>query len=371
MYHFTGVIYHTMYRLVMFCVWIFLGTFGIAHASQSPTLKGKTVTWIIPFSSTGGAAEWSRFYAPLLSDALPGKPTVQVVFMPGAGSTKGANYFHNKVAPDGLTILGTSASTLFPYLLKDPRVRYDYKDWHLIFASGSGGVAYLPKDLGDIFRKTPVSLREQHFVYGSQGVTQLDLVPLLSWEMLGLKVEPVFGVRGRGDGREMFAMGDANIDYQTSFSYLKSVVPMVQSGQAVPMMTWGYLDEQGHIVRDPTFPDIPTFKEIYTIMHGREPSGAKWDAWKAFFVAGFHVQKMVFLPKGTSYDIIKMYTDAFAKIKTMPVFQASSKKHLGAYEQITQPRADAFLQQAINIPPDSKQYITRWLQERYGVILQR
>ena len=80
--------------------------------------------------------------------------------------------------------------------------------------------------------------------------------------MLGLQVDPVFGVEGRGDGRLMFERGEANIDYQTSSAYLSAVTPLVEAGQAVPMMTWGALDEAGNIVRDPTFPDIPSFKEV-------------------------------------------------------------------------------------------------------------
>ena len=54
-------------------------------SSHGIDLKGKTVEWVIPFSESGGSAKWSHFYAPLLSEALPGKPTGVVKFMPGAG----------------------------------------------------------------------------------------------------------------------------------------------------------------------------------------------------------------------------------------------------------------------------------------------
>ena len=76
-------------------------------------LEGKTVEWVIPFSETGGSAKWANFYAPLLSEALPGKPTVVVKFMPGAGSTKGANWFHQQAYDDGTLIFGSSGSTQF------------------------------------------------------------------------------------------------------------------------------------------------------------------------------------------------------------------------------------------------------------------
>ena len=221
-------------------------------------LEGKTVEWIIPFSETGGSAKWANFYAPLLSEALPGEPTVVVKFMPGAGSTKGANFFQNQSYDDGTLIFGSSGSTQFPFLLGDPRVKYDYADWNVVLASGTGGVAYLPPDLAakmDGMDATP--LQGEDFIYGNQGATRLDLVPTLAWEMLGLNVESVMGIKGRGDGRLMFERGEANIDYQTSSSFLSGVTPLVEAGTAVPMMTWGALDADGNIVRDPTFPDIP------------------------------------------------------------------------------------------------------------------
>ena len=338
-----------------------------AHAEMD--LSGKTVEWVIPFSESGGSAKWANFYAPLLSEALPGNPTVVVKFMPGAGSTKGANWFHNQAKADGLTIFGTSGSTQFPYLLGDPRVRYEYKDWSVVLASGTGGVAYLPPDLAEQWKKDPKSLMNVDFIYGSQGATRLDLVPLLAWEMLGLKVEPVFGIKGRGDGRLMFERGEANIDYQTSSSYLKGVVPLVKEGKAVPMMTWGALDANGNIVRDPTFPDVPTFKEVYKQLKGEDPSGPTWDAWKAFFVAGFPAQKMVFLPNGASQDAIDTYSKAFRKVHARSDFAEISAKRLGKYPQMTGSDATTALTQAISVSDDAKSYVKGWLKERYGVEL--
>ncbi|HAR83424.1 MAG TPA: tricarboxylate transporter, partial [Sulfitobacter pontiacus] len=233
-----------------------------APALAEVDFAGKTIEWVIPFSETGGSAKWANFFAPLLSEELPGNPTVVVKFMPGAGSTKGANWFQEQEHDEGTVLFGTSGSTQFPYLLDDPRVRYEYSDWKPVMASGTGGVAYLNPADGEKFDGTANNLKDINFIYGSQGATRLDLVPLLAWEMLGMNVEPVFGIKGRGDGRLMFERGEATIDYQTSSSYLGASADLVEKGQAVPMMTWGALDEDGNIVRDPTFPDILTFKEV-------------------------------------------------------------------------------------------------------------
>jgi hypothetical protein len=200
-----------------------------ALAQNAVDLSGKTVEFVIPFTESGGSARWANFFAPLLSEALPGKPTVVVKYMPGAGSTKGANWFQGEQdVGDGTLIFGSSGSTQFPYLLGDPRVRYEYDDWQVVLASGVGGVAYLPKDLGARFDGDADDLKDVTFIWGAQNATGLDLVPNLAWKMLGMKVEPVFGVEGRGPGRLMFERGEANIDYQTSPAYLRSVVPMVE-----------------------------------------------------------------------------------------------------------------------------------------------
>ena len=120
---------------------------GATAGGHGINLEGETVEWIIPFSETGGSAKWANFYAPLLSDALPGQPNVVVKFMPGAGSTKGANFFQEQEYEDGTLIFGSSGSTQFPYLLGDQRVKYEYGDWNVGLASGTGGVAYLPPEL--------------------------------------------------------------------------------------------------------------------------------------------------------------------------------------------------------------------------------
>jgi len=216
---------------------------GLVHAAD---FSGKTIEWIIPFKEGGGSDKWSRFYAPLLSEALPGKPTVVVKNVPGAGSTKGANQFASRAKPNGLTILGTSGSTQFPYLLNDKRVKYEYKDWNVVLASPTGGVVYVSPKTGI---KTPLDLKntKASLIYGSQGATSLDLVPLLAFEILGAPVEAIFGMKGRSAGRLAFERGEVNIDYQTSSAFLSKSKPLVESGDAIPLMTWGALCLMEHL----------------------------------------------------------------------------------------------------------------------------
>lgn len=344
---------------------------GTTFSVQAADLSGKTVEWIIPFSETGGSAKWANFFAPLLSEALPGAPAVVVKFMPGAGSTKGANWFQEQKDGDGTLLFGSSGSTQLPYLLGDPRVRYEYNDWNPVMASGTGGVAYLNAEAGAAFDGSANNLKDMTFIYGNQGATRLDLVPALAWKMLGMKVEHVMGIKGRGDGRKMFESGEATIDYQTSSSYLKGSAELVEAGKAVPMMSWGSLDENGNVVRDPTFPDMPTFKEVCEKTDGCETSGEAWDAWKAFFIAGFPSQKLAFLPAGTSQEIIDMYTAAFDKIKARADFAEISVARIGKYPMFTGQGAKDALGSATTVPDSAKGFVVGWLKDEFGVELKK
>jgi hypothetical protein len=342
-----------------------------APAQGTVDLSGSTVEFVIPFSESGGSAAWANFYAPLLSEALPGNPVVVVRYRPGAGSTAGANWFQeNQDVDDGTLIFGTSGSTQFPYLLGDPRVRYEYKDWKVVLASGTGGVVYLPPDLAERYDGTFNDLKDEFFLYGSQGATTLDLVPLLAFKMLGLQVDPVFGIEGRGDGRLMFERGEANIDYQTTSAYLSNVVPLVEQGLAVPAFTYGALDDAGNIVRDPTFPDLPSFKEVCEATEGCEVSGLEWDVWKAFFVSGFAAQKMVYLPGTASDELVATYIQAFADVKARADFAEISAVELGIYPQAVGEAAVGANEQATTLSPEAKQFVLEWLKEDYGVTLE-
>ena len=138
---------------------------------------GKTIEWIIPFKEGGGGDTWARFNAPFLTKYIPGNPTIIITNIPGGGSIKGANLFAERVKPDGLTILGTSGSTQMPFLLDDPRVRYDYADYKPIMAYPNGGVVYVSNTLGLKSAKNIKDIQDLSLIYASQGPTSLDIVP--------------------------------------------------------------------------------------------------------------------------------------------------------------------------------------------------
>jgi tripartite-type tricarboxylate transporter receptor subunit TctC len=332
-------------------------------------LSGETVEWTIPFGVGGGTDVWARFFAPQLSEALPGKPTVVVLNVPGGGSITGANQFYNRARPDGLSILGTSASTQYPAMLGDPRVRYDYADWTPILASPTGGVVYVQAEFGVDGPDDLETLRGIEMRFGSQGATQLEMPALLAFKMLGLNVKPVFGMESRGQGRLAFERGEAGIDFQTASAYLGSVVPLVDAGKAVPLFTLGFIDADGVLQRDPTFPDLPHFGEFFEAATGAPPEGEAFEAWRAMMLAGFSLQKMIVVPKDTPADVVDAYRAAAQAIVDAPDFRQRAGDEIGAYEQIIGEEAESALQDALDLDPAVREFMIEWLAEDYDVRL--
>ena len=340
----------------------------VAPAAQAEVnFSGEKIEWIIPFKVGGGSDVWSRLYAPFFQKYLPGNPIVAVKNMPGGGSITGGNYFAQRVrGDDGLVVFGSSGSTSFPYLLGNSKVRYDFAKFHIVFASPTGGVAYINPELGV---KSAADLKgfTKPLSYASQGATSLDIVPLLAFDLLGLDVKAVFGYKGRGAGRVAFEQGEVNIDYQTSTAYIKNVRPLVEQGLAVPLMTWGVLDDDGNIVRDPIEPDLPCFPEVYEMVHGKKPSGPGWNAWKAFMIAGFAVQKAMWLPEQTKPEVIAAYREAAKKVLADPEFQAVVEKSLGGYQQMAGEKARKAFDQVLSVSKADKAWVVKWIKVKYDI----
>jgi tripartite-type tricarboxylate transporter receptor subunit TctC len=330
-------------------------------------LTGKTVSIIVPFPVGGGVDLWARFNAPLLAKHLPGKPTVIVRNSPGGGSTSGANLFTQTAKSDGLTLLASSASTQFPYLLGDPRVKYDYKDWRVVLAGPTGGVAYVTTKTGVKSINDFAKLKGTQLFYASSGPTALELTSILAFRLLDLDVKHIFGMVGRAEALLGFERGEFTLDTQTTSAYVRRSAALVKKGEAAPLFTWGVLNKGGELTRDPNFPDIPHIQEAYEIVHGKKPTGIEWEAFKAFLISGFPAQKLLVLPKGTSDEILEAYRSAARKLLVDPDYIATRDKVIGEYEQVTDAEAEKLYQDGTNITPQARDWVRGYLTKTHNV----
>lgn len=338
----------------------------IVNAQANDVSVPDTIHWTIPFGVGGGTDVWARFFSTWMSDHIQGNPTLVIDNVPGGGSINGSNLFAMRADSDGSQWIGTSASTQYPAMLKDRRVRYSYDDWTPILATPTGGVVYAQPSLGDSAEEVLNAVTKQRVKFAVQSHTGLELPVLIALDLLGADVQAVSGMRSRGEGRLAFERGEADIDFQTTSAYFSSVEPLVKSGRAVPLFSLGVLNDSGEIVRDPAFPDLPTFSEVYETLHGEAPSGPAAEAYRKFFASGFTLQKLILLPSDAPTDLIQEYREAAQRFVDTEAFKDAAMAQLGPYTPVVGEVVEQHLQEAMSLDDATRQWLVEWLLEQHG-----
>ncbi|HET8718658.1 MAG TPA: hypothetical protein VFM50_12990 [Nocardioidaceae bacterium] len=342
---------------------------GRKTASGSEAEVPSSVQLIVPFSAGGGTDTFARVLAPALEENVAGNPSIEVVNREGGESITGTNQFVSQNPNDGSQLLVASATTTYQWLLDLPQVKYDFTKLKPLMVTGTGGVIYASKDSG-ITAVEDLKSPPKQLSYGGISATGLDLSALLAFDMLKLDPEVTFGFEGRGPARLALMRGETNLDYQTTAGYLTQVQPDAEAGKVVPLMSFGVLDENGDVVRDPNFPDLPTVPEVYEQLYGEKPSGDAYAAYVAFLAAGFSYQKGLWATPETPEGVRQAFIDAVPALKKSEEFEKERTASLGDYPVYAGPEVAQALDKAFNVPDSVKQYVFTMLETKYDTEIQ-
>jgi tripartite-type tricarboxylate transporter receptor subunit TctC len=345
------------------------GLSAAAHADPVD-FSGDRIEAIVPFAEGGGGDSYMRYMAKVLEPFLPGQPSIVVRNVPGGGSVVGANYFQSHAKDDGTTIAIASTSTTLTYALRpdDPDIQFQADKWKAFVASPVGRVMYINSSTGVKTLEDLKALGDKELLIGLQSPTGSDMPTLLSYELLGINAKPVFGMDG-GDAHMAFQRGELHLNGDVTPAYLQMAVPLVKEGTAVPLFTFGFQDASGQIVRDPNFPELPTFIEAYRIMKGEEPSGPGFEAWKVLFQMAVMSSKVLVLPESASPEVVAAYDEAIQKLVKDPKFQAESGQFIGSYPQLTGEQARQSLVGATTISKEAREWLVNWLKTEFNAEL--
>jgi tripartite-type tricarboxylate transporter receptor subunit TctC len=352
-------------------IWRWFAAFGLslALASQAlgaaPYYEGKTIEVIIPFPVAGGSDIWIRTIAPYVEKTIPGNPKFNFRNIGGGRGIPGMMEFALKAKPDGLMVLVSSATNYFPVLLGDKAAKYDFRQWKPLLVNPVGGVMYASPASG--VKRAEDLAKAKDLIYGGISAIGLDLIPLISFELLEMDAKGVLGFKGRGDARIAFERGETNIDYQTTPAYNATVVPLIKEGKAIPLMSFGQLDENGNIVRDPAVPDLPTVPEVYEKIKGKKPSGRFWETYKVFMPSGFAVQKILWVKGDTPGEVLQVFYAAADRLEKDKDFSAKTDKVLGGYPLLRGDRLEKTIQKSFQIDTDTQRFVREWVGKKYHV----
>lgn len=328
--------------------------------------KNEEIEIIVPFEAGGGTDIFARFMSTILSKKIPGNPTVKVVNIPGDNSIIGTNEFVYMSEPNGKRLFASSGSVHIPYLLGVRAVKYDLRDLEPIIGLPTGGVVYISPNTGV---KNPSDLKklDEQLVYRGISATGLDLVMLLAFEVLELDVQTIFDFEGRKEASIAFKNGESTIDFQTTSSYIENILPLYKRNEAIPLFSFGQINDQGKLVRDPIFSDLPTLKEVYIDIYGKSPSGEAWEAYKAFVNSAYTIQKVIWT-HGDAPDAAKQALNlAIAKAESDYSFNKIGNNFHERYDPYTGSELKAMIDNAFNTPPEILNWVRELLKNKYGI----
>lgn len=327
---------------------------------------GETVEFLIPLAEGGGTDTWARYMGQALTRAVPGRPGFAPTNDEGGQGIIGTNHFVAAAKPDGTEVLVSTASTVVPYLLELPAVRYDFTRLQPILANGTGAVVYARTAAGVQNARDAIKA-DKPLTFGGIAATSLDLTTLLAFDLLGLEVDAVFGFEGRGPVNLALQRGEVDIDYQTTSSYDNAVRPLVEDGTAVPLFSLGQVDKSGEIVRDPNFADIPTVVEVYQDVYGKAPGADDLAAYTSILALTYTFQKALWVPPDTPPEAAELLRSTAEELGGDPAFQKSAAKVLGGYPIDAAPDLRERIGAAYAVDDGVREHVRELLETTYNV----
>ena len=136
-----------------------------AGFSAAPFYEGKTIRVMVGVSAGGGFDNEARILARHMPKYIPGKPTIIVENVTGAGGLICANQLYKASEPDGLTFAHFNGGFLFAQALEQPGIEFDARKFgYLGSVAMENAVLWVTKASGiktiDQFMasKTPIKL---------------------------------------------------------------------------------------------------------------------------------------------------------------------------------------------------------------------
>ena len=290
-----------------------LAIFTAEANAQEPNFDGKTIRIVVGFSAGGGFDAYARAIARHFGKHLPGKPSVIVDNMPGAGSLIAANHTYNQAKPDGLTIGHFIGGVVVGQLLGNQAAQFDALKFEWLGAPGKlEAVCALTKATGItdmrswMSAKAPVKL-------GSTGPgSETHDVPRVLQAALGLPMQVVSGYKGTAEIRVASESGEVG-GMCWGWEVMKAQWANALESAAVKVVI------QAVPKPEPDLPKIPVAIEL-----------AKTDEAKQLIQIGIHDQSAILrpfaLPPATPKDTVRVMRRGFHETLKDAQFLAEMKQ---------------------------------------------
>lgn len=298
-----------------------------ALAAEKAFYQGKTITFLINFSAGGPTDIEGRIVARHLARHIPGNPLIVVQNMSGAGGVTGINYLGEKAKPDALT-LGYFTGPYNHQMMKSTTLRVDLMKVPFLTAVQGVTACYIRSDVAPGIKKpTDIAKAERFKAGGLSFDSNKDLRFRLAFDVLGVKYDYVTGYNSSNDARLALQRNEIQYHDENIPGYRGVVEPqLVKTGIVTPLYYHDVIRPDGTMGKSADYPELSSFTEIYTQIHGKAPSGIKYETLKAANMASQNLNRVALLPPGSSREAIVALRQAFTALSKDEEFIAEAKK---------------------------------------------
>ena len=229
---------------------------SVPASAQTPEqfYAGKSIDLVVGYPTGGSNDTWSRILARHIGKHIPGKPSVIVKNMPGAGSFVALNNIYNVLPKDGTIVaLGAPTAPLDEkFGTKNVRFKTAEFNW----------VGRIDSLINIVFMwhtspvKTFAEAQRRESTLSGTGVGSLvSIFPTVTNNVLGTKFKLIMGYKGSRDAQLAVERGEVE-GHSTSWTAVKVAHPDWRPAKKISVLV------QFALKKHPELAEIPTVVEL-------------------------------------------------------------------------------------------------------------
>jgi len=234
-----------------------------AQAGNAQDTIDRPLTINVAGTAGGGIDLYARLVARHIGRHIPGKPTVTVQLMPGAGGIRAANYLAEQAPRDGTVMTTFAGGPILEPLIGTRNPGYDMSAFTWIGAA--------TRDIGVCMAwgatpfKTIDDVRKQQMIVAGTGAgSETDTWPIVLNEVLGTRFKLVTGYVGSQETILAIERGEAHGRCVFSYSALKIAKPDWLRDHKINVLVLTAVE------KSPDFPGVPAVVDLVSKPEDRQ-----------------------------------------------------------------------------------------------------
>jgi tripartite-type tricarboxylate transporter receptor subunit TctC len=295
---------------------------------------GKTITVYVGYTAGGSYDLYGRLVARHLGQHLPGRPTVVVQNMPGAGSLKAANYLYEVAPRDGTALGVVVESTALEQALANPAAQYDAAKFTYVGRVATSNNIFMMWHSAKVQSIEDAKLAVAPLAGTGPG-SIAETIPRLLNAFLGTKFKLISGYPASTEA--MLAMERGEVDGSSS------------SWAAVKVAKQDWLREKKIKIilqttpeRIPELPDTPSLGEVGTTPQDRQVF--------ALYASGSAIGRSLIGPPGITAERVQALRAGFDAMVKDPDFVADVRKIDVELDPLPGAAVARLVEQTLNVP---------------------